>query len=352
MHRNKVKPRSGDSSAALAPSRLWQHDVSRCESLAAADGTAIGAGGNRCGVLGIDEAGRGSWVGPVVAAAAFLTPQAYWDKALIDCAPLIDDSKKLTAQRRADIYTRLCQWQERGLIRIAAGRAEVEEIEAHNVVGATALAMQRAVAALQLPFALPQGPGVKVGGKRSRTSAVTTATAISAASASVAAQCSASAAGSGTKATRQTQLELPVTAAVTETDAKATSIADTREIQSTREIQDIQGIQGACDTSDAPNAEDTTPTPFVWIDGLPLTGRVPWTHEGIVSGDATSLAIAMASIYAKVTRDRLLAQLGQSFPQYRWAENCGYGTPAHQAALREHGRCCHHRPKFLRKQGF
>jgi ribonuclease HII len=68
--------------------------------------------------------------------------------------------------------------------------------------------------------------------------------------------------------------------------------------------------------------------------------------ETIVKGDAISLSIAAASIVAKVTRDRLMEKLHHSFPQYGFAEHAGYPTPAHRAALAQHGPCIFHRRSF------
>ena len=66
----------------------------------------------------------------------------------------------------------------------------------------------------------------------------------------------------------------------------------------------------------------------------------------IVRGDTLSLSIAAASIIAKVTRDRLMAELARDLPQYGWDRNQGYGTPAHLMALKEHGASIHHRRSF------
>lgn len=88
-------------------------------------------------VVGVDEAGRGPLAGPVVAAAVVLDP---------DCIPDgIDDSKALTAARRADLCARLLE-----CARVGVGIASVEEIDSLNILWATMLAMERAVAALSL----------------------------------------------------------------------------------------------------------------------------------------------------------------------------------------------------------
>ena len=66
----------------------------------------------------------------------------------------------------------------------------------------------------------------------------------------------------------------------------------------------------------------------------------------VVGGDAQCLSIAAASIVAKVVRDRAMARLAARFPHYGWAENAGYATLRHRAALADHGPCAHHRAAF------
>lgn len=66
----------------------------------------------------------------------------------------------------------------------------------------------------------------------------------------------------------------------------------------------------------------------------------------IVGGDALVPSISAASILAKVTRDRMLLELHQTFPLYGFNAHAGYGTPQHLAALHEHGPCEHHRRSF------
>jgi ribonuclease HII len=83
----------------------------------------------------------------------------------------------------------------------------------------------------------------------------------------------------------------------------------------------------------------------VLVDGNRLPSlRVP--AEAIVRGDARVAAIAAASILAKVHRDRLCVVLHEAHPQYGFLEHKGYPTPAHLAALREHGACAAHRRSF------
>jgi ribonuclease HII len=86
----------------------------------------------------------------------------------------------------------------------------------------------------------------------------------------------------------------------------------------------------------------------ILIDGLPLR-HFPYPHTGVVRGDARSLCVAMASIVAKVTRDRMMDDLDQVHPGYGFAQHKGYGTEEHRAAILRLGRCPAHRDSFLRK---
>ena len=66
----------------------------------------------------------------------------------------------------------------------------------------------------------------------------------------------------------------------------------------------------------------------------------------IVEGDAKSYSIAAASVLAKVTRDRMMLECDQQWPEYGFAEHKGYGTRNHLAALARHGPCPVHRMTF------
>lgn len=83
----------------------------------------------------------------------------------------------------------------------------------------------------------------------------------------------------------------------------------------------------------------------VLVDG----NRLPMLKiaaEAIVKGDAKVKAISAASILAKVHRDALCRELHLQHPQYGFDGHKGYPTPAHLAALKEHGACPHHRRSF------
>ena len=87
------------------------------------------------------------------------------------------------------------------------------------------------------------------------------------------------------------------------------------------------------------------PPDLALVDGLPVKG-LPVPHRAIVGGDAASLSIAAASIVAKVTRDRLMAELAAQDPASGFDRHKGYGTRAHLEALRLHGPCPAHRATF------
>ena len=90
-------------------------------------------------VAGVDEVGRGPWAGPVVAAAVILDTTTL----PTDLADAIDDSKRLSARRREDIAQQLPACAQIGI-----GAANTEEITNLNILGATFLAMRRAVGSL------------------------------------------------------------------------------------------------------------------------------------------------------------------------------------------------------------
>lgn len=72
-------------------------------------------------------------------------------------------------------------------------------------------------------------------------------------------------------------------------------------------------------------------------------------QEAIVKGDAKSVSIAAASIIAKVTRDRMMQEYDEQYPQYGFAQHKGYGTAKHIEAIRKYGPCPIHRMTFIKK---
>lgn len=75
-------------------------------------------------------------------------------------------------------------------------------------------------------------------------------------------------------------------------------------------------------------------------DGIP--------YKSIIHGDAISYSIACGSIIAKVTRDRIMRQWDEIYPEYGFAKNKGYGTAAHIKAIKEYGLCPLHRISFTK----
>ena len=182
------------------------------------------AGWPRKKIAGVDEAGRGCWAGPVVAAAVILPASYDWGG--------IDDSKKLTAEQRARLSERIRQDAATGL-----GIATAAEIDASNILIASLRAMERAVAKL-------------------------------------------------------------------------------------------------------PHTPD-----HILVDG----NRLPdWSHaaEAVIGGDARAPSIAAASIIAKHARDEMMVSLDEQYPAYHWAQNKGYGVPAHREGLKAQGVSPEHRRTF------
>ncbi|MEX2032461.1 MAG: hypothetical protein WEA81_06305 [Dehalococcoidia bacterium] len=81
------------------------------------------------------------------------------------------------------------------------------------------------------------------------------------------------------------------------------------------------------------------------MDGYALGPGAP-VHERIVRGDATSATVAAASIVAKVTRDRLMARLGERYPGYGFERHKGYRTKEHKVAVEKLGPSREHRLTF------
>lgn len=215
-------------------------------------------------LIGVDEVGRGAFAGPVVAAAVVVTREFLESGWAVKKSGRVNDSKVLSAEQRAELWEEFQKLAAQGLIHANYGSASVEEIEQLNILGATKLAMRRALGAIYPPevFVRRDEPDL---------------------------------------------FAAPVEVA----------------------------------------AFQPTVNCRVLIDGVKLRG-FPYPHEGVVHGDARSLCIAMASIAAKVTRDRAMVALDAQHPGYGFAQHKGYGTDEHRTALDRLGRCFEHRDTFLR----
>lgn len=85
---------------------------------------------------------------------------------------------------------------------------------------------------------------------------------------------------------------------------------------------------------------------LVLIDAVPLDLNIK--NESIIKGDAKCYNIAAASILAKVTRDRLMVELDQKYPNYNFKKHKGYGTKEHIENLKKFGKCEIHRNSFIK----
>ena len=85
---------------------------------------------------------------------------------------------------------------------------------------------------------------------------------------------------------------------------------------------------------------------FALVDGNRLPPDMPCPAQSVVKGDAKSKSIAAASIIAKVTRDRYMAEIAAAHPYYGWKNNSAYPTKQHLEAIAKHGITPHHRKSF------
>lgn len=216
-------------------------------------------------LIGVDEAGRGALAGPVVAGAVMVSREFLEGRWAVSRSGRVNDSKQLTAAEREELWAEFEELMAQGQIHANYGSATVAEIESVNILGATKLAMRRALGGIYPP----------------------------------------------------TAFEFKV-----EPDLFASEVEKA--------------------------AFQPTVSSHILIDGLPLR-NFPYPHQGIVSGDGRSLCIAMASIIAKVTRDRMMDELDKQHPGYGFSQHKGYGTEEHRDAILKRGRCAVHRDSFLRK---
>jgi ribonuclease HII len=231
------------------PSPRWTHDRKLAKG--------------RLGVVGVDEAGRGCLAGPVVAGCVIL-PEAFFSFARHrNAVGKINDSKKFAEAERESLFEKIKKMERAGVLYGGTGWASVEEIEEHNIVGATCLAMMRAM-------------------------------------------------------------------------DRASEKSD--KLWSPKENRPLDLFD---------QAKLDSPDWTVLVDGRPMK-KLPFAHEGLIKGDSLSLSIAMASLLAKVSRDRWMKKLDSEFPLYNFASNKGYGSPVHLKALKDHGPTTYHRPRFLR----
>lgn len=85
---------------------------------------------------------------------------------------------------------------------------------------------------------------------------------------------------------------------------------------------------------------------FIILDGKFSIPNLSIEQEAIIDGDAKIFSIAAASIIAKVTRDRLMRELHEKYPDYGFDKHKGYGTKLHKERLKKFGPCAIHRKSF------
>ncbi len=129
-------------------------------------------------------------------------------------------------------------------------------------------------------------------------------------------------------------------------EIKQNAIAYGIGIASNTLIDEINILQATYEAMrEAINALEKTPDVLL-VDAVHIPD-INLKQVGIVKGDAKSVNIAAASILAKVTRDRIMAEYDKIYPEYGFASNKGYGTATHIAALKEVGPCAIHRKSFI-----
>lgn len=114
---------------------------------------------------------------------------------------------------------------------------------------------------------------------------------------------------------------------------------------------DAKGIVPAISTAmwqALSDVHDNNEHTLLKLDGA-LHAPKDFIQETIIKGDEKELAIALASIVAKVTRDRYMCKMATKFPQYGFEKHKGYGTPAHYRAIREYGLTTLHRKTFCKQ---
>ena len=112
-------------------------------------------------------------------------------------------------------------------------------------------------------------------------------------------------------------------------------------------IDEINILQATYEAMREAVSKLSVPPDILLNDAVTIPGLdIP--QVSIIKGDAKSLSIAAASVMAKVTRDHMMAQYGELYPQYGFAKHKGYGTAVHIAALKEFGPCPIHRRSFIK----
>lgn len=127
---------------------------------------------------------------------------------------------------------------------------------------------------------------------------------------------------------------------------KAEALAVGVGIIDSERIDEINILQATYEAMRAALTDMGVEFDFVLVDGNQIIPTLGVRQRPIVQGDSRSVSIAAASIIAKVTRDCLMVELAEKFPEYGFAKHKGYGTKDHLDAIDAHGVCSIHRRSF------
>lgn len=108
----------------------------------------------------------------------------------------------------------------------------------------------------------------------------------------------------------------------------------------------VPGIKRAIEAGLTELELDSSKT-FIKLDGS-LKAPMEYQQETIIKGDSKEQIIGLASIMAKVTRDKYMAQESEKYPKYNFLQHKGYGTKAHIEAIKKHGPCAIHRLSYCK----
>ena len=114
------------------------------------------------------------------------------------------------------------------------------------------------------------------------------------------------------------------------------------------EIEEMNILRAALLAMDRAIARLEPQPALALIDGNTTKG-ISLPARSVIGGDGKCASIAAASVLAKVTRDHLMLDLAEQYPQYGFEKHKGYGTKAHYEAIDRYGPCPAHRPSFLKK---